>query len=200
MKKYKLSALLITALVLFTGLAGVQAGAILAPQPTKVAIVDIIAVRNGLKEAKTISVEIEDKLRKAEQEQKKRIEEINSLKEDLGILGPGTDAFKEKQHQLILKSVEAKAWQEVAKAQLNVEHAVQLEAMYRKIVAASTDIATVHGYDMVLSKEREINFRNAKPQEIDALIALRTILWSREDMDVTQLVIQKMNNDFTNGI
>jgi Skp family chaperone for outer membrane proteins len=200
MKKSKLSVLIIASVVLLTGFAGVQAGSLLAPQPTKIAIVDVIKVRNGLKEAKSISVEIEEKLRKAEQEQKSRVEEIKQIQEDLSILVPGTTDYKDKQLELITKSVEAKAWQEVAKAQLNVEHAVQLEAMYRKIVAASTDIATVHGYDMVLSKERDINFRNAKPKEIDALIALRKILWSRDDMDITDLVIQKMNNDFANAM
>lgn len=200
MTKFKISILIVAVTVFFTALAGAKAGHMLAAQPTKVAIIDVVKVRNGLEEAKQVAAEIEDELRKAETEQKGRIEEIEALREDLGILAPDTDAYQEKQQQLLLRSVEAKAWQEVAKAQLNAEHAIQLEALYRKIVKASQDIATVHGHDMVIAKERNINFKNAKPQEIDAIIALRKILWSRDDMDITELVIQKMNNDFANAM
>ena len=181
-------------------LAGAGAANMLAAQPTKIAIVDVIKVRNGLNEAKVISAEIEAKLQKYEQEHKGRLEEIESLREDLSILTPDSEAFDEKQRQLLAKTVEAKTWQEVAKVEITHEHTIQLESLFRQIVQASTDIATLHGYDMVLSQEREINFRNAKPKEIDALISLRKILWSRDEMDVTEQVIQKMNNDFANAM
>ncbi len=181
-------------------LAGAGAANMMAAQPTKIAIVDVIKVRNGLNEAKVISAEIEAKLQKYEQEHKGRLEEIESLREDLSILTPDSEAFDEKQRQLLAKTVEAKTWQEVAKVEITHEHTIQLESLFRQIVQASTDIATLHGYDMVLSQEREINFRNAKPKEIDALISLRKILWSRDEMDVTEQVIQKMNNDFANAM
>jgi len=67
-------------------------------------------------------------------------------------------------------------------------------------VFKNRDYAQANEYDLVLYKEADVNFRNATSGQVDALIALRKVIWSKDSMDMTDSVIAKMNNDFNNAV
>jgi Skp family chaperone for outer membrane proteins len=200
MKRMHLTALILVFTVLSLGAMAIGASAMMAAKPTAIAVVDVVKVRNALEEAREVTAEIERELQKFQNEDKARIQEIEELRQDLDLLEASTPAYDEKRQDLLFKMVEARTWQEVKKAQLNSEHAIQLERLYMKIVGAARDIGQLRGFDIVMSAERKIDFTKANAQEIDALVALRKLLWYTEEIDITEQVIQKMNNDFANNM
>lgn len=200
MKRMHLTALILVFTVLSLGAMAIGASAMMAAKPTAIAVVDVVKVRNALEEAREVTAEIERALQKFQNEDKARIQEIEELRQDLDLLEASTPAYDEKRQDLLFKMVEARTWQEVKKAQLNSEHAIQLERLYMKIVSAARDIGQLRGFDIVMSAERKIDFTKANAQEIDALVALRKLLWYTEEIDITEQVIQKMNNDFANNM
>jgi Skp family chaperone for outer membrane proteins len=200
MKRTYLTTFIVVFAVLATGALSLGAGAMLVAKPTAIAIVDVVKVRNALEEAREVTAEIERSLQAFQNEDKARMQAIEELRQDLELLEPNTDAYAKKRQDLLFRMVEARTWQEVKKAELNSEHAIQLERLYMKIVGASRDVGQLNGFDMVLAAERQLDFSKANAQEIDALVALRKLLWYTPEINITDQVIQKMNNDYANGM
>jgi Skp family chaperone for outer membrane proteins len=200
MKRMHLMTVIVVFAVLATGALSLGAGAMMAARPTAIAVVDVVKVRNAMDEAREVTAEIERELQEFQNQDKARMQAIEELRQDLELLEPNTPAYTAKRQELLFKMVEARTWQEVKKAELNSEHAIQLERLYMKIVAAARDVAELNGYDIVMAAERQLDFSKANAQEIDALVALRKLLWHTPEINITDQVIQKMNNDFANGM
>ena len=188
----------IAAIMVVCVYAGAQADRARQARPCAIAVVDVSAVFNALDEKPTIDAARDKLRREMKAENDRRVQEINQLKEDRDLLQPGP-AFQEKQRELELAAIELQALQEYQKRRLISERALQTERIYSKITDALGAIAQAEGYDVVLFKERPIDFRAANPQQIDALVALRKVLWSKPDLDITAQVTDKMNNDFNNA-
>lgn len=188
----------IAAALLMTLWAGAQATSMLSARPTAIATVDVGRIYNALEEKKQIDAELKTLQNQIEQDDAARVETLRQLDADLKVVVPDSPAFKQKRSELEFKVIETEAWRELKKRQLGSEQAIQKEKLYRKIVAAVGDVATNSGYDAVLYRERDVDFKGANSQQIDALIALRKVLWCKDELDITDLVTQKMNNDYAN--
>ena len=81
---------------------------------------------------------------------------------------------------------------------MNSEKVLQTGSMYRKLIDAMGKVATENGYDMVIFKEKEIPFNKLKPEALSTYIAMRKVLWVRNDLDITDQVVQRMNNEWRN--
>lgn len=178
--------------------AGAQADRARQARPTAVAVVDVSEVFNALDEKPTIDAGRDKLMREMKAKKDRREEELIQIREDRNLLQPGP-AFQEKQSELELKVIELTALKEFQKRRLISERALQTERIYSKIVDAIGAIAQAEGYDVVLFKERPVDFRAADPQQIDTLVALRKVLWSKPELDITAQVTDKMNNDFNNA-
>ena len=76
---------------------------------------------------------------------------------------------------------------------------MQIEQLYRKTLDAIGRVAKDSGYDVVLFKEKAPDFTNANAQQISTMIQVRKLLWSSDDIDITQQITQRMNNEFENA-
>jgi len=200
MKKSSMFIVTVASAIVVSAIVGARAGSMMSAKPTAVSVVDVFLVRGRLDEAKQIGAEMEQELQQFQQEDKVRTDKVKELEEDIKVLQQDSEALKQKQTELLYKAIETKTWREVKKAQLGSDHAIQLERLYHKIVDASKAVAELNGYDIVLAKERDIDFSKNNSKEIDALISLRTLVWSRDEVEITESVIQKMNNDFKNNL
>ena len=59
-------------------------------------------------------------------------------------------------------------------------------------------VAKENGYDVVLYKEQEPDFQNVKAEAINQMIQLRKVLWSADDLDLTDQAVTRMNNEYKN--
>ena len=181
-------------------LAGVTTAQRLAPAPAAVAVVDVAKVYMALAERNEMEADYEKMRRDISEEDEDRREKIAERQEDLKLTQAGSDAYGQKRNELEMAALTLQAWQEFKKRELSREQTIQKEKLYKTILAAIGDFAEANEYDLVLYKEAKVNFSNIDPKQVDTLIALRKTLWAREGMDITDPLIAKMNNDFTNAV
>lgn len=181
-----------------TGWVGAQADYLLANRPTAIAVADIQLVFESLKEKMEIEADLKSRLEQLNQDEQKRKQELQELKSDLDILAADTPAFNEKQNKLEQSAIELQSWRTFQTQKLNRERGIQVERLYRKVLDAVGRIAQQDSYDIVLFKEKPADFTGAKPEALNTLIQVRKVLWSADDLDVTDQIIQLMNNEFNN--
>ena len=90
------TSLVLIAAIGFLGLAGANAGSMMAGRPTAAGVIDVQMVFESLKEKMHIEANLKSRLEQLnldEQEQKQNLQEIKS---DLDILAPDSPAFNEK--------------------------------------------------------------------------------------------------------
>ncbi len=191
-------ALAIAAAVGLGGFMAAQAGYVLKGQPTAVAVVDIQIVFESLKEKVQIEADLKSRLEQLNMDEEGQKQELQELRSDLEILAPDTPAFNEKQNALEQKAIELQTWRAFHTQKLNHERGLQVERLYRKTLDGIGRVAQQNGYEIVLFKEKPADFRGAKPEALNTLIQVRKVLWSADKLDLTDEVIQLMNNQYSN--
>ena len=73
-----------------------------------------------------------------------------------------------------------------------------IEDLYRKCLDATEVVAKDLGYDVVLFKESTPDFNYENPQQLSTQIQVRKLLWSADEVDITDAVAQRMNNAYNN--
>jgi Skp family chaperone for outer membrane proteins len=180
-------------------IVGANANNLLRGRPTAVAVVDVQKAFDALAEKDQIEADLRaeaERLKLQEEDKKKSIRELQA---DLEILAQGQPAWKAKKEQLDTGLIELQVWRNFETQKLNRERGVQIENLYRKLTDSIGRVAGQQGYDVVLFKEKPVEFRGAEPQQIPTLIQVRKVLWSADDLDVTNAVITDMNNQFRSG-
>lgn len=185
------------------GLIVVGALAVGAPgiraRPVSVAVVDVQKVFDSLAEKVQVDADLQTRAEKLRQEDQERTRRIEDLQRDLNTLAaPGTSAFVQKQEELEQQALELRAWREYQSAKLQRERALQYERLYRKMLDTIGQVAREGGFDLVLFKEAPVDTANLKPEQLGTFIQIRKVLWVTEDLDLTDQVIQKMNNEYRN--
>ncbi len=191
--------LLIAAVLVTTGLltlAGVQAQQGTRAQPTSVAVVDLERVFESSKE----KLKFDQDQRTAREQLQKQAETkqkaASTMKSELDTLAPGTPAYTQKQQELELAAVEFQAWSQYEQVKVNREAAVRIEGLYRKSIDAIDRMAQEMGYDLVLYREAQTKFQYENIQQLLQQIGFRKVLYATDGIDITDQVIQRMNNEF----
>lgn len=181
-----------------TGWFGANARELMAGRPSSVAVVDVNLVFESLKERTQVQADLESQLEQLNQDAQDQKRKLEELKSDLDILAPDTPAYNEKQAKLEQSAIELQAWQTFQTQKLQRERGIQIERLYRKMIDAVGRISQQNGYDLVLFKEKPVDFRGTKPEALHAAIQSRKVLWSSEELDLTDQTIQLVNNEFSN--
>ncbi|MFI4882594.1 MAG: OmpH family outer membrane protein [Phycisphaerales bacterium JB064] len=183
-----------------------DASSVVRATPTPVATVDLVQVITSLKEFENV-----DKRIKAEGEKKKKeIEaldkQIQGLNEDLKSLDPNTDAYDQIFRELNMKM----GIREVTAGNLirwqSEDNARVLTELYEKATKAVAEVAKRDGWEVVvhrgqnLTVPRNPNVRaEAAMDFVENFIQTRRVIYSGDAVDITNNVIQTMNNRFESG-
>lgn len=191
--------LLLAAVLVTTGLltiAAVQAQQGVQAKPTAVAVVDLERVFESSKEKMQFDADqrtAREALQKSAESKQKAAE---AMKADLDTLAPGTPAHEKKQQDLELAAVEFQAWSQYEQIKINRNAAVRIEGLYRKSVEAIDRMAREAGYDLVLYRETQSRFQYENIQQLLQQIGFRKVLYANDAIDITDQVVQRMNNEF----
>jgi len=180
--------------------AGVGAQGLAAARPTKVAVVDVLKVFNGLQEKTQVEADIRTRGERLRNEEEARRKELNDLQTDLQLLATDTPAYAQKTEQIKAKVIELQVWSRINADNLQAESSIQLANIYRKMLETIGRVAKENQYDLVIYKEQQADFANAKAETINQLIQIRKLLWSADDLDLTDQVITRMNNEYKNMV
>lgn len=206
-------ALAITAVAVSFALAGLAwtQPAAKTSQPVRVAIVDLNRVVEGLAEAKDAKERVKAQGEEANKGLKELSERLEKLTKDLNLLKQSKQQKISKEIIALLSQrmeVEAqgKARKATAEQRLEFERGDNLRAIYLKIVEATEQIRAADGWDLVLRDDRDLSPPEATPEglplterEISGIVMQRTILAASKPVDITQQVIDLMNNAYKTG-
>jgi Skp family chaperone for outer membrane proteins len=191
---------LIALAITLIGVVGAGAQGLAAARPTKVAVVDVLKVFNSLQEKANVEADIRQRGERLRNEEEARRKELNDLQNDLQMLAPDTQAYTQKTEQIKSKLIELRVWSTINSDNLQAESSIQLANLYRKMLDTIGRVAKENQYDMVLYKEQQADFQNAKAETINQLIQIRKLLWSSDDLDLTDQVVTRMNNEYKNMV
>jgi len=167
-------------------------------RPTAVAVADLQRVFENLNEKVQMEADIQTRAEQIKQEQDKKQRELQLLKGDLDLLAPDTPAYAQKQLQLESQAIQLQAWMAFQQKKIQRERVAQIENLYQQVLDAVGMVSKQNGYDLVLFKEQQVNFGNANPEQLSAAIQVRKVLYSADELDITDQIITRMNNDFKN--
>ncbi len=202
--KITLNAPMLAIVLLLGVLVGyeVLAGRSMAPAgPPVVAVVRIEPLFDGLKQRADAKAAVASLVGELETERQRRVEATEALKEEYD---NAVDAKQREEvaDKIALATLKNESWSQMAKQQLEIDKAVYLQDLYKKIVEAIDTLALTEGYDLVILDDSSdaLPFkRNARavPQEqvLQQLIN-RKVLFVNSTLDITEDLIMRMNNQF----
>ncbi len=166
---------------------------------TSVAVVDIKKLFDSLKQKAQAEADMQAQQAKLNLELAGKKDAIAKIKTELGVLPVGSPSYLSKQELYEQKSLELQAWATLQQRKVKRANVVQTESLYKKMLKSIEDIGKAGSYDLVLYKERPLNLTGIKSEQVSAVLQSRKVVYAADRLDITDMVIRKMNNDFKNG-
>ncbi|GEM_PF-1881108 len=157
------------------------------------AVVDLKRTYDSLKEKVSVESDFKTREEKFKTENETRETKLKQLQDSLKDLKPGSPDFNNVQEQLERELGEHKVWVTIEAGKINRDRAAWIKMIYGKMLASINESARERGYDLVLFKSPTIDFTEVSAEQVPNMIQSRKVLWSIEELDLTDLVIQKMN-------
>lgn len=199
MKVFTRPIVLLSAVALIAlGFAGAYAQNRMAAEPTAAAVVDLQVLLENLDERTEREADVARERERLQQEAEQKRSQLQQIRNELDMLKAGTPNFREKQAELQKTAIELNVWTQYQQQRINRETGLMIEDLYRKCLDAVEATAKDAGYDMVFFKESSPDFNYENPQQLSAQISVRKLLWSSDEVDITNAVAQRMNNAYNN--
>lgn len=169
------------------------------PAPTRVGVIDLAKLINDLDELKDRNGEVQVKAGAYKKELDKLKEEVEALQRRLEHEVPRTDIKLriEVRTQLAERLALGDARKKAYETLLELENGEIIRGLYEKVAAAAGEFAKREGYDMLILDDRGINLdANTGIDRINATIQNKRVIYAADELNVTQRLLTKMNNDY----
>ena len=199
MKVFTRPIVLLSALALIVvAFAGAYAQNRMTAEPTAVAVVDLQKLLQSLDERTEREADVARQRERLQQQAEQKRSRIQQIRNELDMPKAGTPKFREKQTELEKAAIELNVWTQYQQQRVNRETGLMIEDLYRKCLDKVETTAKDMGYDMVFFKESSPDFNYENPQQLSTQIQVRKLLWSTDEIDITDAVAQRMNNAYNN--
>ena len=180
--------------------AEAQAAPTVRKAATAVAVMDISQVYRSLKEREAVRADNTRRMEGLKEMQTRQAQEIRQLTQEWETMQRMTTgdaaAVRDLGRQIEEKTVNYRVQQEVESLRVQQGYSTAVNRMYRKMTDAAGRVAQDNGYDLVLFDEPVPDFRRIPPQQMDAALGSREVLWAAERLDITDQVVTRMNNEY----
>lgn len=167
-----------------------------APQPTgRVACVDVLQVFSEYQKMKDVQEELKQLDERLNAEGQQRKERADALQATLDAMDRSAPTYLKKYAELLEMQIGLRTWAEAKKAHTAREIGLATDRIYRDILRVTEEIARQAGYDLVVQRER-YQPMSMTPEEIEAQMQNRKVLFASEAIDITDLVLRKLNTDY----
>lgn len=167
------------------------------PSPASIAMVDLPKVLGGLKSAQAK----DDALKAAEAELKKKAEavkaEIDAERKRIGLLPDDVKKIADLK-ALRERTLRADFDLDYGKAVLAEQQSEGLKELYAEIRTGIAELAKARGYHLVISSDEGVPVRGTYDQASQT-ISLKRFFYVDPAMDITDELVQYMNNQFATG-
>jgi Skp family chaperone for outer membrane proteins len=139
------------------------------------------------------------------QDQQKAIEgDLQEAQKRRDLFKPDSQDYANANAELLKKAINYRAWQEITKNNLATEQKAQMIRLFGKIEAATAEVAKEQGIDLVIVEQKtEMPDANTLGQlnvdQVRALINQRNTMFNNNKLDITDLVLKKVNENYKAG-
>jgi Skp family chaperone for outer membrane proteins len=186
---------IISALVL----AGVMGQAARPSTHNALAVINISKVFTSLNEKIHDDSDIDAMAKKVNDEKAKRDQELENLQQQLQsntLFKEDSPEYRKMQDDALEKSMEMDSFLKMSQAKLLMEQRLRTIQIYKAIVDAVQRYAEANGIGIVLVGD-DVDFSKTQSTEaVQQKIAVRKVMYSHPDFDITQKVIEKMNGEY----
>lgn len=170
-------------------------GELLRDRPAVMAVVSLEEVWNQVDEREQMNADLQTEKEELLAAKERRQQKIKNMQQDIDWSPEDSEERRKKEDELTQAAIEFKAWWEWQQQRLAREEKIRYEDLYRNSITAIEEVAESNGVDMVLFKERSPNFDpKLNIAQTLALIGNRKVLYVRDELDLTDQVITRMNN------
>ncbi len=194
-KIYTLALAAVVALAILLGNSFAASTAITAG-PTKVALCDVVHVFNNYARAADLTSQLNEKRQAVQLQAESKLRVVEQMQMELEGLVEGSEQFESRLGDVQKLEIERQAWLQIKEASILREHHRLTREMYNQILAKVAHVAKARKVDLVMYQVRG-ELLGANTQQLLQEIAQRRILYAGEGMDLTELVLTSLNDDYT---
>lgn len=185
------------AISLLLAVGGQDAGA--RENAPKIGVVNISKVFDNYKKKRVLEEDL-----RVTREQKSRVlrekdKEIKRLADEIKMLELGSDVRKKREAEFEKKQVEFRSFTEVTSAALGDRKREITEKLYLEIAAAVEEYGRSNGFDLIIKWEN-VEIKSDNMEELLYKINQKTVLYAAETVDITQQIIDMVNNKYSKEI
>jgi Skp family chaperone for outer membrane proteins len=164
----------------------------------RIAVCDIGHVFDQYERVKEINLKRNKEVQEIQAEDQRRLKAIDELKTELESLAPGSNEHEARYKEVQKQSIEREAWLEVQKTMSMHDHHRLMKEIYEQIVQEVGKAAEENGIQIVLYRSRE-KLQTENTSQLMQQMALRTILYASDNVDVTETVLTRLNQAYRAG-
>jgi Skp family chaperone for outer membrane proteins len=170
-----------------------------SPAPkSAVAVVNLEKTFNGLEEWVAVEAELLAMGSQLEDEAVRRREEVEGMLADTEDYPVGSEKYKEAERRYEMAALEFQAYVALHQGRRLEFNDTQIKGIYDKIKSAAMDMANERGLDLILVDDSVVPIPD-DAKDILSQISSRRVLFAREQLDVTEGLITRMNAKFRAG-
>ncbi|MBT8485026.1 MAG: OmpH family outer membrane protein [Phycisphaerales bacterium] len=175
-------------------------------RPTAVVTVNLPRVLEGLEQRAAAVSELTQLADRMRDEDQRHQDEISAMNTELqGLSETDTAAREDLSERAAMRILEYNAWRAFAAEQLDIEKSLRLRNIDRAVKDAIAQLSELNGYDIVLNDDSgqplTVNSDSKVPREyqVKQKMISRRVLYAESSVDITEELIERMNNAFHAG-
>jgi Skp family chaperone for outer membrane proteins len=160
-----------------------------------IAVIDIVTLFNEYDCQKDLTEQMKTINQQMQDEELRRRGEIDRLQAVLDAMNINDPQLTVKQREMLQMQYDYKSWGEMKQADIGREVGLWTRRMYGEIQKATEEFAKQRGIEIVLYKDAE-ELNGYEPEAVREQIRQRKLIYSSANVDLTQVVLDKLNTDY----
>jgi Skp family chaperone for outer membrane proteins len=161
----------------------------------RIACVNVVQVLNDYQRQKDLVAEVGELQDKLNAENKQRRDKIDTLQAELDRMDQDDPTVVQRMREMLALQIDYKNWAELKQADVAREFGLWSVRLYKEMCKATEELARRDGYDLVFYKG-EFQPVSYDPEAIKDQIRSLHVLYASPAVDMTQMVLDKLNNDY----
>ncbi len=167
---------------------------------TAVAVVDVAKIMGGMELVKTESAKLKTDFDTKQKSLNGMQDKIKSLAEQVKAAPKDSAEKRALAFEQIKAEAEHKMTGELFQRDLNLRQGDLYKQAYTEIKAAIDQVAKQNGYQLVLRNDADVELpANISGQDMESFIANQRVFYADTSVDITEQVVQLLNNQFKAG-
>jgi Skp family chaperone for outer membrane proteins len=167
----------------------------------KIATINLVRVFGEMQETKDLQQKMDAERKALEDEKARREKELADLRQQRQLFTEGSEDFNKKNKELIDKTVQLRAWQELVNYDQLRQRKAQFKTLFEKIEQVTKEIAEQRKIDVVMVEHRP-DFPSAEVMEqlnleqVRGIINQRTVIYNNGKFDITADVVTALDKKY----